>query len=97
MKENLEYEIEDNDNNDLSNINLWLYQENNEITNSEEVLIQFSKVSNKYILNTNSLELSIGTYNLLITQGNDIEEYLSKSNLIYFTEIIPKSYFYFFL
>lgn len=94
LKENLEYEIEDNDNNDLSNINLWLYQENNEITNSEEVLIQFSKVSNKYILNTNSLELSIGTYNLLITQGNDIEEYLSKSNLIYFTEIIPKSYFY---
>ena len=39
---------------DLNNINIYLYQPENVITNSNELLIKFSKSSNQYSLNLNN-------------------------------------------
>ncbi len=45
-------------------------------------------------LNISSLDISAGNYSLLITENDDMENYISKSIKIYLTNIYPSSYFY---
>ena len=98
LKDSLNYEIESSDEliqtSNLNNINIYLYQPENEITNSNEFLLKFSQSSNQYNLNLQNENISPGKYYILITEGDFIGYYLDKSNEIFITDIIPNSYFY---
>ena len=86
---NLEYNTSD-----LSNINIYLYQPGNEITNSNKLLIKFIKSSNQYSLDLNNKNIVPGNYKLLISEGEFIGDYLDQSIELFITDIVPNSYFY---
>ena len=79
---------------DLNNINIYLYQPENVITNSNELLIKFSKSSNLYSLNLTNQNILPGSYKILICEGEFIGDYLDQSVELFLTDIIPNSYFY---
>ena len=96
IKDILSFKIENanNENIDLSNIKIYLYQPENVITNSNEVLIDFSKSSNVYTLNLSNKNVLPGNYKILISEGEFIENYLDQSIEFFLTDITPNSYFY---
>ena len=96
IKDILSFKIESaNDENiDLNNIKIYLYQPENVITNSNEVLIDFSKSSNVYTLDLSNENVLPGKYKILITEGEFVGYYLDQSIDFILTDITPNSYFY---
>ena len=97
IKDILSFKIEnanDNESVDLSNIKIYLYQPENVITNSNEVLIDFSKSSNVYTLDLSNENVLPGNYKILISEGEFVGYYLDQSIEFILTDITPNSYFY---
>ena len=98
IKDTLSFEIESANSHiqisDLSNIKMYLYQPENVITNSNELLIDFSKSSNVYTLDLINKNVLPGNYKILITEGEFVVYYLDQSIEFILTDIIPNSYFY---